>query len=371
VICLARVAATNSNFLSEVIDLYPIAAPVLRCLDAETAHRATILGLRWGAAGRDREMDSSILRTRVMGLDFPNPVGLAAGFDKHAEVPDALLALGFGFVEIGSVTPRPQSGNPRPRVFRLNADRAVINRYGFNSEGLAVVASRLRQRQGRPGIVGVNVGANKESGDPIADYVEGLERLQEFANYFVINVSSPNTPGLRSLQARDSLDALLDRLRANRSHGDDQVLPPLVVKIAPDLSSEECRAISDVIVNRGVDGIIVSNTTVHRPVLQSKHRDEVGGLSGMPLFETSTRVLSDMYRLTEGRIALIGTGGVSSGADAYRKIRAGASLVQLYTALVFEGPALIGRIKRDLASLLEADGFADVAQAVGVDAGNG
>tara|TARA_Y100001960_G_C14708757_1_gene845762 strand:+ start:198 stop:1271 length:1074 start_codon:yes stop_codon:yes gene_type:complete len=356
-----------------LINFYPIAAPVLRYLDAETAHRATILGLRylrWGAGGREQANVESVLRTQVMGLKFPNPVGLAAGFDKHAEVPDAILTLGFGFVEVGSITPRPQLGNSKPRVFRLEADRAVINRYGFNSEGLAIVASRLRKRQGQPGILGVNVGANKESDDPIADYVEGLDQLNGLASYFVINISSPNTPGLRTLQARDSLAALLDRVLVSRQRGSDQAPPPLVVKISPDLSSKECKAISDVIIDRGVDGVIVSNTTVNRPTLRSHYRDEVGGLSGIPLFESSTRVLSEMYRYTEGRVALIGTGGVSSGLDAYRKIRAGASLVQLYTALIFEGPALIGRINRELASLLEADGFTEVAQAVGVDVGN-
>lgn len=370
-ICLTCTTSPNRKRLIKLINLYPIAAPALRYLDAETAHRATILGLRWGAGGRQLANDASVLGTQVMGLEFPNPVGLAAGFDKHAEVPDALLALGFGFVEVGSITPRPQPGNPKPRVFRLEADRAVINRYGFNSEGLAVVISRLRKRQGQSGILGVNVGANKGSDDPIADYVEALDRLNGLASYFVINVSSPNTPGLRTLQARDSLAALLDRVLVNRTRGSDQIPPPLVVKISPDLSSKECQAISDVIVDRGVDGIIVSNTTVDRPTLRSRHRHEVGGLSGIPLFEPSTRVLSEIYRHTEGRVALIGTGGISSGADAYRKIRAGASLVQLYTALVFNGPALIGRINRELADLLEEDGFTDIAQAVGVDAENG
>ena len=306
-----------------------------------------------------------------MGLEFSNPVGLAAGFDKHAEVPDALLGMGFGFVEVGSVTPRPQPGNPRPRVFRLEEDRAVINRYGFNSQGLAVAADRLRKRRGQPGIVGVNVGANKDSDDPIADYVEGVGELTDLAAYFVINVSSPNTPGLRNLQARDSLDALLERVLAVRTKDGAQNCAPLVVKIAPDLSPDECREAAEVLLARGVNGLIVGNTTIERPALQSMSRDEAGGLSGAPLLEPSTRILAEMFRLTEGKLSLIGTGGIASGHDAYRKIKAGASLVQLYTALVFQGPRLIVQIKQELADLLTADGFDNIAQAVGADAANG
>lgn len=305
-----------------------------------------------------------------MGLEFSNPVGLAAGFDKHAEVPDDLLGLGFGFVEVGSVTPRPQPGNPRPRVFRLEEDRAVINRYGFNSQGLAVAAERLRKRHGRSGIVGVNVGANKDSQDPVADYVEGVGELAGLASYFVINISSPNTPGLRTLQARDSLDALLDHVLAARRKGGAQNSAPLIVKIAPDLSPEDCHDIAEVLLARGVDGLIVSNTTTARPALRSDSRDEVGGLSGVPLLEPSTKILAEMYRLTEGKLPLIGTGGIASGHDAYRKIRAGASLVQLYTALVFQGPRLIGQIKQELADLLTTDGYDNIAQAVGADAAN-
>ena len=319
---------------------------------------------------RSTDTDLTVLRTNVMGLEFSNPVGLAAGFDKHAEVPDALLGLGFGFVEVGSVTPRPQPGNPRPRIFRLEEDRAVINRYGFNSQGLAAAAGRLRRRRGQPGIVGVNVGANKDSQDPVADYVEGVGELTGLAAYFVINVSSPNTPGLRTLQARDSLDALLDRVLAARRKGGAQNSTPLVVKIAPDLSPEDCQDIAEVLLARGVDGLIVSNTTTARPALRSNSRDETGGLSGVPLLEPSTRILAEMYRLTEGKLSLIGTGGIASGHDAYRKIKAGASLVQLYTALVFQGPRLIGQIKQELADLLTADGYHNIAQAVGVDAAN-
>ncbi len=349
-------------------ELFNIAAPFLRRLDPETAHRLTIAGLRILPARRARVVDPPSLKTCVLDRDFPNPVGLAAGFDKHAEVPDAMLALGFGFVEVGSVTPRPQPGNARPRVFRLDEDRAVINRYGFNSEGLAAVADRLRARMRRSGIIGVNLGANKESDDPFADYVEGIEELEGLAAYFVVNVSSPNTPGLRSLQARASLEALLGRVLRVRS--DESQRTPLFVKIAPDLSQEEYGEVADVVLSHGVDGLIISNTTVDRPPLLGAHRKESGGLSGVPLFEPSTRLLSEMYRLTEGRLVLIGAGGIASGRDAYEKIKSGASLVQIYTALVFEGPRLIDKIKRELAELLSADGYDNVSQAVGVDVGN-
>ncbi len=349
-------------------ELFNIAAPFLRRLDPETAHRLTIAGLRMLPPRRARVVDPPSLKTCVLDRDFPNPVGLAAGFDKHAEVPDAMLALGFGFVEVGSVTPRPQPGNARPRVFRLDEDRAVINRYGFNSEGLAAVANRLRARMSRSGIIGVNLGANKESDDPFADYVEGIEELEGLAAYFVVNVSSPNTPGLRSLQARDSLEALLGRVLRVRS--DESQRAPLFVKIAPDLSNEEYGGVADVVLSHGVDGLIISNTTVDRPPLLGAYRKESGGLSGVPLFEPSTRLLSEMYRLTEGRLVLIGAGGIASGRDAYEKIKAGASLVQIYTALVFEGPRLIDKIKRELAELLSADGYDNVSQAVGVDVGN-
>ena len=349
-------------------ELFNIAAPFLRRLDPETAHRLTIAGLRMLPARRARVVDPPSLKTCVLDRDFPNPVGLAAGFDKHAEVPDAMLALGFGFVEVGSVTPRPQPGNARPRVFRLDEDRAVINRYGFNSEGLAAVADRLRARMRRSGIIGVNLGANKESDDPFADYVEGIEELEGLAAYFVVNVSSPNTPGLRSLQARASLEALLGRVLRVRS--DESQRTPLFVKIAPDLSQEEYGEVADVVLSHGVDGLIISNTTVDRPPLLGAHRKESGGLSGVPLFEPSTRLLSEMYRLTEGRLVLIGAGGIASGRDAYEKIKSGASLVQIYTALVFEGPRLIDKIKRELAELLSADGYDNVSQAVGVDVGN-
>jgi len=275
------------------------------------------------------------------------------------------LRLGFGFVEVGTVTPRPQAGNPRPRVFRLKADGALINRMGFNSGGLDAVVGRLAARPQR-GIVGVNLGKNRDSSDAAADYLEGLRRAAGLADYLVVNVSSPNTPGLRDLQARAVLDTLLRRLLTARDETGSRV--PLLVKIAPDLTPEERNDIAAVALATQIDGIIVANTTVARPPgLRSAAATEAGGLSGRPLFETSTALLAEMFRLTEGRVPLIGVGGVASAEDAYAKIRAGASLVQLYTALVFAGPGLIGRIKAGLIALLRRDGFASIAAAVGAD----
>jgi dihydroorotate dehydrogenase len=292
-------------------------------------------------------------------------MGIAAGFDKDARVPDALLRLGFGFVEIGTVTPLPQPGNPRPRVFRLGEDGALINRLGFNSGGLDAVVARLETRRDL-GIIGVNLGRNRDSADAVADYAEGVRRTAVLADYLVVNVSSPNTPGLRALQARAVLENLLRQLLAARSQAGAST--PLLVKIAPDLSPEERADIAAVALATGIDGIVVANTTVARPPgLRGRAAGEVGGLSGRPLFAPSTALLSEIFGLTEGRLPLIGVGGVASAADAYAKIRAGASLVQLYTALVFAGPALLGQIKTGLAELLRRDGFASAADAVGAD----
>lgn len=352
-----------------MIDLYPyLVRPVLRFISAETGHRLAVEALKRGLAPAARMPDDPLLACRVFGLSFSNPIGLAAGFDKDAEVIDAALALGFGFVEAGTVTPKPQPGNPKPRLFRLEEDEAVINRYGFNSGGLACFVERLACRSGRKaGIVGANVGKNKDTADAAADFVAGVEAVAPFADYVVVNVSSPNTPGLRALQARQEIDSLLQKVLAAR----DQAVPsgpPLLVKVAPDLTEEEMRDIAEVALARRVDGLIVGNTTLARPPgLKSPHRAEAGGLSGRPLMATSTACLAAFYRLTRGQIPLIGCGGVSSGADAYAKIRAGASLVQLYTALVFQGPGLVARIKRELAARLRADGFKSVAEAVGAD----
>ena len=347
-------------------NLYPLIRPALRRLPSETAHELTLRALEVGAApmfgglGR-QEADPPILAQRLWGLDFANPVGLAAGFDKDARVPDPMRRLGFGFVEVGTVTPRPQLGNPKPRLFRLEEDRAIINRMGFNSGGLDAVADRLSQHK-RSGIVGVNLGRNRDTSDD--DYVEGILRMARIADYLVVNISSPNTPGLRDLQAGEVLGPLLSRLMAARKEAGSGT--PLLVKIAPDLTQTERRDIAQAALNSAIDGLIVSNTTIGRPSgLVNHHARETGGLSGRPLFASSTALLADMYRLTQGRLPLIGVGGVASAADAYAKIRAGASLVQLYTALVFEGPDLVRRIKSGLAALLRDDGFASAAEAVG------
>ncbi|HZS82262.1 MAG TPA: quinone-dependent dihydroorotate dehydrogenase, partial [Stellaceae bacterium] len=300
------------------------------------------------------------------------PIGLAAGFDKDAEVADAMLALGFGFVEAGTVTPQPQPGNPKPRLFRLDEDEAVINRFGFNSQGLAGFAERLKRRRaaGATGVVGANLGKNRATSDAAADYVAGIDAVCGLADYLVVNLSSPNTPGLRGLQARRPMAELLSRVDAarRRTAPDPTRPPPLLAKVGPDLSEAEIEDIVEVALAAGIDGLIIGNTTVTRPPgLASRHRAEAGGLSGRPLMPLATACLRMAYRRLAGRLPLIGCGGVASGADAYAKIRAGASLVQLYSALVFAGPALAARIKRELAALLRADGFASVADAVGAD----
>ena len=348
---------------------YGAARPLLHLLSPESAHSVAIWALKNGFTGRASEPDDPILATRVWELSFPNPVGLAAGFDKHAEVMDAMLALGFGFVETGSVTPLPQPGNPKPRLFRLDADQAVINRFGFNSKGLAHFSSRLRARQ-RVGIVGANVGKNRDAPDAAADYVTGITQVCGLADYLVCNVSSPNTPGLRSLQARAQIEALIQRVLEARYNAapDKNNLPPLLAKVGPDLDEVQVQDIAEVALATKIDGLIVGNTTVTRPhSLRSRYAQEPGGLSGPPLMSLATQCLSNMYRLTGGKLPLIGCGGVASGADAYAKVRAGASLVQLYSALVFHGPGLVARIKRDLAACLRADGFKSVADAVGAD----
>lgn len=349
--------------------IYKTGTSVLRRLPAETAHLTTVRLLRTGLGPRDGIIDRPELHTTVGGLSLPNPVGLAAGFDKNAEVPDAMLAAGFGFVECGTVTPRAQVGNPKPRLFRLREHEAVINRMGFNNEGLDAFARRLRARQGRPGLVGANLGANKDSKDRVADYVEGLSRLWGLCDYFTINISSPNTPGLRKLQGADEMDELLERLAQARgklsASGPNY---PLFLKVAPDLDAKDVPRVVEQVRTYAFDAIIVSNTTIDRPnAIGPRWADEAGGLSGQPLFEKSTRLLSHFYDATEGRIDLIGVGGIGSGEQAYAKIRAGAKAVQLYSALVFHGPQLVREICDDLSARLKADGFASVADAVGAD----
>jgi dihydroorotate dehydrogenase len=345
--------------------------PLMRVLDAETAHGLALRALAAGLAGAEAGgPEDPVLATRALGLDFRNPIGLAAGFDKDAVAVLPLMRLGFGAVEVGTVTPRPQVGNPRPRLFRLAEDRAVINRMGFNNGGIEAYRARLaalRAGQGAlPAVLGANIGVNKEGAVPERDYPALYAAVAPFADYVTVNVSSPNTPGLRDLQGEERLAAILDAIAAVRA-GLDRA-PPLLVKIAPDLAEEALGPIVAACATRGVAGLIVSNTTIARPAgLRSRHRGEGGGLSGAPLFGPSTDVLRRCFRLAQGSgMALVGVGGVSSGAEAYAKIRAGASLVQLYTGFAYGGPALVGRIRRELAALLRRDGIAHVADAVGV-----
>ncbi len=349
------------------MSLHDTATRLLHRLDPEDAHGLAIRGLELGLGPRDSGADDPILAVELAGLRLPNCLGLAAGFDKNAQAADALLGAGFGFVECGTVTPLAQAGNPRPRLFRLSEDRAVINRMGFNNVGLEAFARRLERRRGRGGIVGANLGANKDATDRIRDYVTGLERLWTLADYFAINISSPNTPGLRALQGRAALDELLGRLntaRAELTAADRR--RPVFLKVAPDLEPDEPEAIVGACIDHGVDAIIVSNTTLARPdALASTQAGESGGLSGAPLMEPSTELLKRFAEVAEGRLALIGAGGVASGADALAKLRAGATAVQLYSALVYEGPGLVARIKRDLAARLRAEGFASAREAVG------
>jgi dihydroorotate dehydrogenase len=351
---------------------FRLARPLLHLIDPETAHGATIWALKHGLAGGSAGADDPILATRVWDLDFGNPLGLAAGFDKDAEVMDAMLALGFGFVEAGTVTPQPQPGNPRPRLFRLDEDEGVINRLGFNSKGLAAFAEQLarrRRKAGARGIVGANVGKNRDVTDAAGDYAKGIAALCGLADYLVCNLSSPNTPGLRNLQARGQLQEVIARVQEARQRAAAGRLPPLLLKVGPDLDSGAIRDIAEVALAEKVDGLIVGNTTLERPAtLRSRHAREAGGLSGVPLLARANACLAGMYRIVGGRMPIIGCGGVASGADAYSKIRAGASLVQLYTALVYHGPELVAQIKRDLAALLRADGYQSVAAAVGADA---
>ncbi|QGM46502.1 quinone-dependent dihydroorotate dehydrogenase [Methylocystis heyeri] len=341
-------------------------AALARRLDAEDAHRATIAALKL-LPDRPAAPDDPRLAVSAFGFDFPNPVGLAAGFDKNAEVFSKATALGFGFVEVGTLTPRPQPGNPRPRAFRLAEDRAVVNRYGFNNDGHAPALRRLGARR-RGGIVGVNIGANKDSGDRIADYVAGVKSFWPAADYFTVNVSSPNTPGLRDLQEPRALAELLARVLEARDAAPRR--RPLLLKIAPDLDLGQIDGIVRVARDERIDGMIVSNTTISRPAsLRSDFAGEAGGLSGAPLFELSTQRLAQVFVRVERQFPLIGVGGIDGAAAAFAKIEAGASLVQLYSALVYEGPGLVSRIKKGLVERLAGEGVA-LADVVGREAKN-
>lgn len=350
-------------------DLYSMLRPFIGCVQPETAHNMALWALEKRLVS-GAPFSDPVLETSLWGRNFVNPIGLAAGFDKNADVPIQALALGFGFVEIGSVTPRPQPGNPKPRLFRLDEDEGVVNRMGFNSKGVAYTAAKLAALPSTRslGIIGVNLGKNKETEDAAADYVIGIEKLAQYADYIVINVSSPNTPGLRALQDKAELEALVTRVRDTLDKTVPTDTPPLLVKVAPDLTDDDIADIAAVASSNAVDGLIATNTTIGRPdSLINASKSEGGGLSGKPLMKPSTKILSDLYVATKGDVPIIGVGGIMSGADAYDKIRAGASLVQFYSSMVFEGPSLPGRMCRTLAGLLKRDGFQHVADAVGAD----
>ncbi|MEO0058340.1 MAG: hypothetical protein RIT17_1816 [Pseudomonadota bacterium] len=341
--------------------LFRLLKPALFALDSETGHRLAIKGLK--ALPLRGPASGGPLATTVAGLAFPNPVGVAAGFDKDAEVPDALLGLGFGFTEVGSITPLPQAGNPKPRLFRLVEDDAVINRMGFNNGGADAALARLRARAGRPGIVGVNIGANKDSADRIADYAVMAREMAPVASYLCVNVSSPNTPGLRALQDEGALTALIDAVIAAR----DEVggTAPIFLKVAPDLEPADIDAIARIALEKQLGALVVSNTTISRPQLRSHHAGETGGLSGAPLRTLALQRVRDFRKATGGAIPLVGVGGIATAEHAWERIRAGASLVQLYSAMVYEGPGLGAKIVHGLERLMQRDGFATIAEAVG------
>jgi dihydroorotate dehydrogenase len=338
--------------------LYRLARPALFTLDPERAHGLAMAALR--ALPHRPAALGGPLQIDVAGLAFPNPLGMAAGFDKDGEVPDALLGQGFGFVEVGSITPRPQAGNPRPRLFRLAEDRAVINRMGFNNGGAPAAAARLAKREKR-GIVGINLGANKDSADRVADYVQMTQVMAPLASYLAVNISSPNTPGLRALQGEGALTALLDAVLAARG----ETGPPVFLKVAPDLEPADIDAIARLALDRKLAALIVSNTTVSRPSLRSRHAGEAGGLSGAPLKELALQRLRDFRVATGGALPLVGVGGIASAEDAWQRIRAGASLIQLYSAMVYQGPGIARRIVRGLEALMRRDGLGSIAEAVG------
>lgn len=349
-------------------DWFSLVRPALFCLPPEVAHRLALSALSHHLLPKTKPLPVPSLEVKAMGLTFPNPIGLAAGFDKNAVAVDALLAQGFGFVEAGTVTPLPQPGNPRPRLFRLGEDEAIINRLGFNNDGLEAFLKHFTRRNKRLGIAGANIGKNKDSGDAVLDYVTGLRAVYPYADYVTVNISSPNTVGLRNLQHGAALTQLLSALSKARAecaltYGRKV---PLLLKVAPDLEMEEKKDIAEIAASQGMDGLIISNTTVSRPPLKSRV-SAAGGLSGKPLFALSTATLGDFYRLTRGKMLLVGAGGVFSAEDAYAKIRAGATLVQLYTAVIYHGFGVVREIERGLAALLEKDGFRNVQDAVGAD----
>lgn len=347
--------------------LFALARPAIFALDPETGHKLAIKALKSVPSGAQRpdNTSDSKLAVEVAGLKFPNPVGVAAGFDKDAEVPDALLSLGFGFTEVGSITPRPQAGNPRPRLFRLSEDQAVINRMGFNNAGADAALSRLEGRKSRGGIVGINIGANKDSEDRIADYAQMARVMTPYASYLAVNVSSPNTPGLRALQDEGALSALIDGVIAARADAAGDHLPPIFLKVAPDLEPADIDAISRIAIDKQLGALIVSNTTISRDGLTSRQAGEVGGLSGQPLRALALERLRDFRKATGGEIALIGVGGIATAEHAWERIKAGASLIQLYSAMVYHGPTLGEEIAKGLAQIMKREGVSSIAEAVG------
>ncbi|AKM11147.1 quinone-dependent dihydroorotate dehydrogenase [Croceicoccus naphthovorans] len=348
--------------------VYSLLRPLVFRFDAERAHGASLAALKAlpsSLMASPPRPDPALAMT-VAGIAFPNPVGMAAGFDKNGEVPDALLRCGFGFAELGSVTPRPQEGNPKPRLFRLAEDHAVINRMGFNNEGAAAVEARMKARAGRSGIVGINIGANKDSEDRVADYAEMTRIMAPYASYLAVNISSPNTPGLRALQDESALTGLLDAVLAARGAANGiEGAPPVFLKVAPDLEPADIDAIARIAIDKQLGALMVSNTTISRPALASKHRDEGGGLSGAPIKALALQRLRDFRRATGGQIPLIGIGGIATAEDAWERICAGASLVQLYSAMVYEGPGIAAKVVRGLPKLMARDGFSSIAEAVG------
>jgi dihydroorotate dehydrogenase len=344
------------------VRLYPLIRPLVFALDPETAHRLTIRALKLMPLYGPPHFPAS-LKTRVAGLDFPTPVGLAPGFDKDAEVPEQMLSLGFGFVEVGTLTPRGQQGNPKPRLFRLKRDRAIINRMGFNNIGQPAAFERIERFSHLPGVIGINVGSNKDSKDRIADYVSGVRAIAPIADYLTINISSPNTPGLRQLQDEGELKALLSAVSEARARNG----PPIFLKVAPDLGESDPERIVRAAIDLKIDALIISNTTLSRPPLKSRFAGEVGGLSGAPLRPLALDALRRFRRASGGEIPLIGVGGITTADDAWERIRAGASLVQLYTAMVYEGPGIARRIARGLAARLKREGYSSIGEAVGTE----
>jgi len=350
---------------------FAVVKPFLHALDPENAHKLTIKSMKACLSPKYNTVESDALKVKLWGLDFNNPVGLAAGFDKNAEVITATLNIGFGFTEVGTVTPKPQAGNPSPRVFRNTKNQAIINRMGFPNDGIEVFKKNVKDfrkdKKAPTGLVGLNIGMNKEQTNPAEDYAALIQELGCLADYYTINVSSPNTPGLRNLQSRENLLPLINDIKsARKNYCDREHPPPILVKLAPDLELTQQKELAQAVLDANVNGLILTNTTLARPkFLPEKFREQKGGLSGKPLTDKSTGIIGNFYQFTKGKIPIIGVGGISSGADAYAKIKAGASLVQLYSALVFQGPALVNQINNDLITLLKQDGFKNISEAVG------